>query len=81
MQLLAGTADLLQGRAAQRAADAEMRAPDFCLLDYLDSRENGISRILANLLDPMGSHGQGARFLEAFIKWAGIDGSWVTGAH
>ncbi len=36
-----------------------MRAPEFCLLDYLDSRENGISRILANLLDPMGSHGQG----------------------
>ncbi|MDZ7281045.1 PD-(D/E)XK nuclease family protein [Sphingomonas sanguinis] len=58
-----------------------MRAPEFCLLDYLDSRENGISRILANLLDPMGSHGQGARFLEAFINWAGLDGSWVTGAH
>ncbi|MFV3517303.1 PD-(D/E)XK nuclease family protein, partial [Mycobacterium tuberculosis] len=74
------TADLLRGRAAQRAADAEIHAPDFCLLDYLDVRENGISRILANLLDPSGSHGQGARFLEAFLKWAGLDGGWLAGA-
>lgn len=72
---------MLRSRAAQRTEDAEVRAPDFCLLDYLDTRENGISRILANLLDPYGSHGQGARFLETFIKWVGLDGSWVAGAR
>ena len=80
-QLFAEMSDFLRGQAAQRAADAEVRAPEFCLLDYLDTRENGISRIIANLLNPSGSHGQGARFLEAFINWVGLDSSWVAGAR
>jgi hypothetical protein len=74
--LLAETADLLRERAARRAAEAELHAPEFCVLDYLDTRENGLSRIIANLLDPSGSHGQGVKFLEAFMRWIGLESGW-----
>lgn len=43
-------------------------APDFLALDFLRRDELGLSRILANLLDPKGSHGQGPVFLELFLQ-------------
>lgn len=40
----------------------------FNVLDYLRTDELGLSRIIADLLDPKGSHGQGVQFLRAFLK-------------
>jgi hypothetical protein len=42
-------------------------APDFRIFDYLRTDENGLSRCLAALLDPHGSHGQRQTFLKAFL--------------
>ncbi len=39
---------------------------------YLRDTETGISRIIADLLDPRGSHGQGPAFLETFCGILGI---------
>lgn len=52
---------------------ADQIAPDFHLFDYLRTDETGLSRCLADLLDP-GScdhpdkHGQGGLFLDAFLQ-------------
>ena len=43
-------------------------APKFNVLDYLKTDELGLSRIIADLLDPKGSHGQGVLFLRAFLE-------------
>ncbi len=47
---------------------AERLAPNFNLFDFFRGDENGISRCLACLLDPKESHGQGNKFLAAFVK-------------
>lgn len=54
-----------------RRADASTRAakaPSFNALRFLRTDEHGLSRILADVLDPDGSHGQGAAFLEEFLR-------------
>lgn len=50
-------------------------APDFCLFNYLRSDEMGISRIIADLLDPNATHGQGSVFLQAFAEI--LDQKWI----
>ena len=57
---------LRAARAVAVASQARL-APEFCALSYLRTDEYGISRILADLLDPKGSHGQGSSFLKAFL--------------
>ncbi len=47
---------------------SDQLAPDFSLFDYLRSDEVGLSRCLAGLLDPGGSHGQGTLFLRRFLE-------------
>lgn len=44
----------------------------FNTLDYLAPNEPLLSRILRDLLDPHGPHGQGGAFLDAFLDRAGI---------
>ncbi|MBC9176161.1 PDDEXK-like family protein [Pseudoroseomonas ludipueritiae] len=56
---------------------AEQLAPRFSPFQFVDTGENGISRILAWLLRPQGSHGQGGRFLELFA--AQFDLHWDAG--
>jgi len=48
-------------------------APDFNAIRFLRRDEHGLSIILADLLDPNGSHGQGRLFLSRFIElfWHG----------
>lgn len=60
------------GRQA-KAMYAEQLAPDFTPFDFLDSHETALSRVLAWMLDPQGSHAQGARFLEEFLRWLDVD--------
>ncbi len=43
-------------------------APEFSIFDYLRTDEMGLSRCMANLLDPSGTHGQKGVFLELFLE-------------
>lgn len=43
-------------------------APNFNIFDYLRTDEMGLSRCIASLLNPTGTHGQGSIFLEDFLK-------------
>ena len=57
-----------------RALDIELDrhlARRFNVFDYAKTDELGLSKILADLLDPHGPHGQGALFLERFVKRLG----------
>lgn len=44
-------------------------SPDFNTFDYINTDELGLSRILATLLDPKGSHAQQEVFLKLFIEY------------
>lgn len=52
---------------------------DFTIFDYLRSDEMGVSRIIADLLDPNASHGQGSTFLKEFAKKIGQE--WISLAN
>ena len=43
-------------------------SPDFNIFDYINTDELGLSRILAALLNPQGSHAQQETFLRLFIE-------------
>lgn len=47
---------------------ASKLAPGFNAVDCLGPDENRLSRVIAMLLDPKGGHGQGAVFLDLFLK-------------
>lgn len=68
------SAKAIQSVAARyRALYAPRLSPDFSIFDFLDTRENGISRILKWLLDPKGSHAQGDLFLNRFAELIGFE--------
>lgn len=67
---------IITARQRATAARASTTAPEFTPLDFLDTRERSLSRILAWLLDPGGSHAQGAAFLIAFTEWLCLDDQW-----
>jgi PD-(D/E)XK nuclease superfamily len=46
-------------------------APEFNPFEFIEPDERKLSRIVAVLLDPLGSHGQGGRFLGLFLKTLG----------
>ena len=57
-----------------RALEAELDrhlARRFNVLDYMRTDELGLSRIVADLLNPRGPHGQGKLFLERFVEGLG----------
>jgi len=51
-------------------------APDFSIFEFLRSDELGLSTCFASLLDPKGSHGQGATFLARFLEQGQISQNW-----
>ena len=53
-------------RALERQLDAHL-ARRFNVFDYLRTDELGLSRIVADLLNPEGKHGQGASFLKLLL--------------
>ena len=53
-------------RALERQLDAHL-ARRFNVFDYLRRDELGLSRIVADLLNPAGKHGQGASFLKLLL--------------
>ena len=59
----------------------------FNVFDYLQDDELGLSRIIADLLDPEGKHGQGTLFLQTLLslegpknrrEWPRLDGSHIS---
>jgi len=64
-------------KAKRRFAD--QLAPDFRLFDYLRTDEYGLSRCLADLLDPKGNHGQNELFLTSFLEQLGLADAAVAG--
>ena len=54
-------------RVLDRELDRKL-ARKFNVLDYLRTNELGLSRIIADLLDPKGSHGQGVLFLRILLE-------------
>ena len=62
-------------RALESELDRHL-ARRFNVFDYAKTDELGISRILADLLDPDGPHGQGTLFLERFVKGLGNLRDW-----
>jgi hypothetical protein len=51
-----------------RQALASAVAESFSVFDYLQPDENLLSRIIADLLDPKGNHGQASTFLACFLE-------------
>ena len=48
-------------REARNRFSAQL-APEFSIFDYLRTDEMGLSKCIASLLDPKGTHGQGSVF-------------------
>lgn len=63
-------------RRHRRDETAIRTAPNFTPLEFLDTRERGLSRLLAWLLNPRGSHEQKSAFLEEFTRWLDLDDAW-----
>ena len=53
-------------KALDRQLDRQL-ARRFNAFDYVDTSETGLSRVIADLLNPAGRHGQGALFLETLL--------------
>lgn len=66
--LLVETAARLAALSIARRAFEDRLAPDFSAFDFIANDELTLSRILGWLLDPSGSHGQGAKFLDTFVS-------------
>lgn len=60
----------LQGAAEYRAKSARLIGTDFSIFRFIDY-ESQFSAILADLLDPTGTHGQGSVFLSKFLDMIG----------
>ena len=58
---------LRAARTVERELDRQL-ARRFRVFRYLRDDELGLSRIIADLLDPAAEHGQGANFLEAMLE-------------
>ena len=67
----AGLAPRLAGARAVEAELAHRIASRFNVFDYLRDDELGLSRVVADLLDPTGPHGQRTLFLDAFLRLIG----------
>ena len=65
------TPHLHAARAVEHELDRHL-VRRFNVFRYLRDDELGLSRIIADLLDPTGEHGQGTTFLEAMLELLGV---------
>ena len=65
--LIEQTKIILQTQALYRRNYETQLAPAFVPIEYFDPNEPDLSRVLARLLNPRGSHAQGTLFLDAFL--------------
>ena len=71
------TARLGTAERMERAFDREL-ARRFNVFDYVRTDETVLSRVIAALLDPENTHGQGTLFLRTFLDFVGLvdTGTW-----
>jgi hypothetical protein len=69
LAVLAQAFDESRLKLAERTATT---APSFSPFAYLRRDELAISRIIADLLDPRGTHSQGVLFLRLFLESSGL---------
>lgn len=67
-ELLKEVNDKIKALDTAKELYGEQLASDFRVFDYIDTRENGISWVIADLLNPKGNHGQKTLFLRKFIE-------------
>ncbi len=67
VRLLLELTPQLQAAAAADRQRERRQAPRFNVFKYLREDELGLSRIIADLLDPTAEHGQGTSFLKAML--------------
>lgn len=79
--LLNDVSGRLEALAETRRHLAPQMAPDFSIFRFMRSDEYGLSAVLADLLNPEGTHGQGPVFLDAFIAMTGSCAPWASGPH
>jgi hypothetical protein len=70
--LLALLHERIEQEKRSRLERAAIDAPDFDAFAYFHPNENTLSRMLADLLDPRGPHGQGPAFLQPFLESLGL---------
>src|SRR3712207_5367167 len=68
----ASLASRIDGHRKELRWASQTTAPLFCVFDFIKPNENALSDIVAELLDPQGSHGQGDVFLRAFLIEVGL---------
>lgn len=56
---------------------ADQLAPEFSIFDYFCSDEMALSKCLASLLDPQGTHGQGSIFIQSFFEKLCPNVTWI----
>ena len=76
-RLLEELASILQ--EAKKSDRERQQAPRFNSFKYLRDDEIGLSRVIADLLDPYAEHGQGTSFLEAMLEVVPDPPGWLTG--
>lgn len=79
VRLLKELAPILQ--EAKKSNCERQQAPRFNSFKYLRDDEIGLSRVIADLLDPHAEHGQGTSFLEAMLKVLPDPPGWLNGLH
>lgn len=67
-ELLKNVANKVAAIGEAKRMYASKLAPDFNIFDYLRDDEVGLSRCIASLLIPNGTHGQGNLFLKNFLE-------------
>ena len=75
--LLKELAPILQ--KAKKSRPERKEAPRFSSFKYLRDDEIGLSRVIADLLDPHAEHGQGTSFLEAMLEVLPDPPGWLNG--
>ena len=75
--LLKELAPILQ--KAKKSSRERQEAPRFNSFKYLRDDEIGLSRVIADLLDPHAEHGQGTSFLEALVEVLPDPPGWLNG--
>ncbi|MXZ05631.1 MAG: hypothetical protein F4Y90_09175 [Rhodothermaceae bacterium] len=66
---------------AKKSRPERKEAPRFSSFKYLRDDEIGLSRVIADLLDPYAEHGQGTSFLEAMLEVLPDPPEWLNGLH
>lgn len=69
---------LVEGVDAAKQLYKEQFSPDFTVFDFIRDDETRLSSVLSFLLDPKGKHGQGTKFLNAFVGELDLPLAWTN---